>query len=367
MSLTLGREGGIAKPLKKRTVGQINIAHVYDGVNHIWPTSVIHFSDFTSVQLRYIWGSYDGRDLDTKSYYVNSPINNLNYVAVGWSWYLSQIPYLYWGGDNTDSGAECVMFNIESMIDLEDKMPDIMKMNLCANWFGELRRGHVTVECTAYKGGVIVHAWQLKNSEIDVDNRGMFIFPLADGTINMPDGHGGYKECWYGEVVKRLSKTNNEIKYFRVNPVDDKTIDLDNIKIIRHGGGLVHGDGYCWYENKPNDKYKVWNNQVNTNGTPLTLDKPTLNITSDDNYSYEYHTVLLNEDNTVYSNNYTDNYKFRFGFVAGNSEFRGQQTIQCYVGTQGGKADDGKTSIGEIKYTKLNKIGELTIYSPIEN
>ena len=29
MSLTLGREGGIAKPLKKRTVGQTNIAHVY--------------------------------------------------------------------------------------------------------------------------------------------------------------------------------------------------------------------------------------------------------------------------------------------------------------------------------------------------
>ena len=108
-------------------------------------------------------------------------------------------------------------------------------------------------------------------------------------------------------------------------------------------------------------------NQVNTTGTPLTLDKPTLNITSDDNYSYEYHTVLLNEDNTVYNDNYTDNYKFRFGFVAGNSEFRGQQTIQCYVGTQGGKADDDKTSIGEIKYTKLNKIGELTIYSPIES
>jgi hypothetical protein len=31
-----------------------------------------------------------------------------------------------------------------------------MKMNLCANWFGSLSRGHVTVECTAYKGGVIV-------------------------------------------------------------------------------------------------------------------------------------------------------------------------------------------------------------------
>lgn len=48
MSLTLGRQGGIAQPLKKRTVGQINIAHVYDGANHIWPTSVIYFSDFTN-------------------------------------------------------------------------------------------------------------------------------------------------------------------------------------------------------------------------------------------------------------------------------------------------------------------------------
>lgn len=33
MSLTLGRQGGIAQPLKKRTVGQTNIAHVYDGGN----------------------------------------------------------------------------------------------------------------------------------------------------------------------------------------------------------------------------------------------------------------------------------------------------------------------------------------------
>lgn len=68
MSLTLGRQGGIAQPLKKQTVGQTNIAHVYDGANHIWPTSVIHFSDFTSVQLRYIWGSDDGRDLDPEGY-----------------------------------------------------------------------------------------------------------------------------------------------------------------------------------------------------------------------------------------------------------------------------------------------------------
>lgn len=55
MSLTLGREGGIVKPLKKRTVGQSNIAHVYDGANHIWPTSVIHWIVPFFIYLILIW------------------------------------------------------------------------------------------------------------------------------------------------------------------------------------------------------------------------------------------------------------------------------------------------------------------------
>lgn len=72
MSLTLGRQEGIAQPLKKRTVGQINIAHVYDGANHIWPTSVIHFSDFTSVQLRYVAGNSEFRGQQTIQCYVGT-------------------------------------------------------------------------------------------------------------------------------------------------------------------------------------------------------------------------------------------------------------------------------------------------------
>lgn len=44
MSLTLGRQGGIAQPLKKRTVGQTNIAHVYDGANHIWVPFFIYLN-----------------------------------------------------------------------------------------------------------------------------------------------------------------------------------------------------------------------------------------------------------------------------------------------------------------------------------
>lgn len=38
------------------------------------------------------------------------------------------------------------------------------------------------------------------------------------------------------------------------------------------------------------------------------------------------------------------------------------------LGRQGGIAKPlKKRTVGEIKYTKLNKIGKLTIYSPIES
>lgn len=369
MGLTLGRSGGIAQSLKKRTVGNINIGHVYDGPNHIWPTSTINFSDFTSVQLRYLWGINDGRDLDTKSYYVNSPISDLNYYPVGWSWNNNKIPYLYWGGDNVESGAECVMFNIESMIELQDKMPDIMTMNICANWFGSKYSGNVTIECTAYKGGVIVKAWQLNNAENDQNDRGIYLYPLADGSIKMPDNEGGYKDCWFGEVVIRNNKVGSaNPTYFRINPVNDTVFELPNIKIKRLGGGFIHEGGYCWYENRPNNKYKVWNNQTNIDGTIMQFSPPTVELITEDNeYTYTYGTAMLNTDNTLYNINYNNQNNFGFGFVAGNSEFRGQQTIRCNVQTQGGKANDGKTSVGEIKYTKLNKIGELTVYNPIDN
>lgn len=368
MALTLGRNGGVAQPLRKRTVGQTNIGHVYDGPNHIWPTAVIHFSDFTSVQLRYIWGTDAGRDLDTKSYYKNSPINDLNYVAVGFSWQSGKHPYLYWGGDNVNSGAECVMFNIEEMVKgYEDSMPDEMIMQLCANWYGEKRSGLVTIECTAYKNGVIVLAWQLSNQESDSDTIGEYIFPLADGTIQRPNGSGGYKNCWYGEVVARFNKETTVTEYFRINPVDDTIIGLNDIKLIRNNTfSLICEDGYAWYANRPADKYKIWNNQVNINGSIMALSTPALNIVDDDNYKYSYHTAMLNEDNTLHSFPYLDTYTRRFGFVAGNSEFRGQQTIQCIVPTQGGAAQD-RHKIGDIKYTKINKVGELKVYNPLES
>lgn len=115
--LELGIAGGRAVPLQKRTVGNTNISDVFDGVNHIWPTrdDVAYFYDFNSIQLRFIWTDSNGRDFDTGTNITNAP--SIPSEIVGWSWGSSENrtqPFLYWGGDNTQSGAECVMVDIKS-------------------------------------------------------------------------------------------------------------------------------------------------------------------------------------------------------------------------------------------------------------
>ena len=52
------------------------------------------------------------------------------------------------------------------------------------------------------------------------------------------------KCCLIDDGLKAVSYTHldvykRQVKYFRVNPVNDKVIGLDDIKIIRHGGGYI--------------------------------------------------------------------------------------------------------------------------------
>lgn len=58
------------------------------------------------------------------------------------------------------------------------------------------------------------------------------------------DNNIGYKECWYGEVVKRITKSNNEVKYFRINPINDKVI-------LALQGGL-----YQWALTQQNQRFE---------------------------------------------------------------------------------------------------------------
>ena len=151
--LELGIAGGRAVPLQKRTVGNTNISDVFDGVNHIWPTrdDVAYFYDFNSIQLRFIWTDSNGRDFDTGTNITNAP--SIPSEIVGWSWGSSENrtqPFLYWGGDNTQSGAECVMVDIKSIQDVYTNdpsltMPEQLIVQLRGNWFRNKNDGIVTV------------------------------------------------------------------------------------------------------------------------------------------------------------------------------------------------------------------------------
>jgi hypothetical protein len=76
--------------------------------------------------LRFIWTDSNGRDFDTGTNITNAP--SIPSEIVGWNWGSSEDrtqPFLYWGGDNTQSGAECVMVDIKSIQDVYTNDPSL--------------------------------------------------------------------------------------------------------------------------------------------------------------------------------------------------------------------------------------------------
>lgn len=363
MSLELGRDNK-GCPLVERIVTtyrgsirpsptftkQFSATDVFDGRDHIWPVieddSVAVLRDVTSFQVRYIWGGGSGRDLDTSSFYINSPEPNLNYKKVGWSQgYSSVVPYLYWGGDNTVSGAECVMFNLEAFKDstLWESMPEVVNMALGARWYASRGTGDIRIEITAYKHGTIVKAYQISNLD-DVTNDGAYIYPLADGTVYIPNSvTGQIEKCWYGEAI-RITE-NGEDKFYKINQVDDSIVDLPqglDIKISRMSPFSSHHYERGWLvpnEGTDGQRFKIWNNQYNqstqsieySNSVIRNLSTPSVEGT--DSARATYCKVMLNSNGTREGvSRYNLNCDvFGFGFIAGNSEFKGQYTIKLNV------------------------------------
>lgn len=364
MAVDLGRTGNTVKSLQRRYVGTTNISDVYTGQDHIWPTKTISFVDFTSIQLRYIWNSSDGRDYDTATWYSNSPVSSMNGYKVGWSWNSSYAPYIYWGGDNTSSGAECVMLNIEAFNEAGygEQMPDTLMMYFDGNWFGTRGSGNVTIECTAYKGGFIVRSYQLSVNDI---NFGQYLFAGKDGDLQVTVD-GEVKNCYYGPVLV-ITKDGNST-YHKINQLD-LTVDRFDVSTI---GGLTYyyndpdiEPGYTIYNGA---KYQVWNEQINVSGVITTVGSMVFKAsgdtiyTSDDGTKYQLTHLMLGPNNE--SLGYEKAHHFQFGFTAGgNSEFRGQQVIAANCSGDDSYAAD--TSMGEISYKNSTKIGVLKVYNPI--
>lgn len=362
MAVDLGRTGNTVKSLQRRFVGTTNISDVYTGQDHIWPTKSISFVDFTSIQMRYIWNSSNGRDYDTATWYMNSPVPNVNQYKVGWGWNNSYIPYIYWGGDNTSSGAECVMLNIEAFNEAGygEQMPEVLMMYFDGNWFASRNNGNVTIECTAYKGGFIVKSYQLTAND---SLYGTYVFAGKDGDVKLSSGN-----YYYGPVL-RITR-NSVVTYHKINQLDLTTDNFDVSSI----GGLTCDPatpdiepGYVMYNNA---KYRVWNEQINvagvitrTNGIVFKTNEEN-SYTDEDGTLYEITHVLLDSNNQLSNLIPENSHYYGYGFVAGgDSEFRGQQVITATC--DGHDQSPADTSMGTISYRNDTRIGVLTVYNPI--
>lgn len=362
--LELGIAGGRAVPLQKRTVGNTNISDVFDGVNHIWPTrdDVAYFYDFNSIQLRFIWTTSNGRDFDTGTNITNAP--GIPSEIVGWNWGSSENrtqPFLYWGGDNTQSGAECVMVDIKSIQDVYTNnpgltMPEQLIVQLRGNWFGTKEDGIVTVECTAYKGGVIVKAYQMSGADMGVPTQS-FVFADKDGWISE---EGIPNKIWVGETVVYADETNTN-RYYKINPVDDSVEGIPNLTIQRdftfNGTLSTSVNGYVTFNGK---QYKTWNNQTNIDGNIITGSVRCLN-TNTMTEEGQIKVIAMNEDGTIYHP--TIDTAFRYGYVAGNSEKRGQQFIRSYVTSRDGSAADEEFAV--VNYFDKTEAGQVVALKPI--
>lgn len=362
MAVDLGMSNSIVKSLQRRFVGSTNISDVYTGKDHIWPPKTITFVDFTSIQLRYIWNASSGKDYDTATWYSNSPISNLNNYKVGWSYNSSYAPYLYWGGDNRQSGAECVMLNVAAFEEAGygDKMPDVLTIYFDGNWYGQLNDGNVTIECTAYKGGFIVKSYQFNLSD---PNLGSYVFADKDGNLQLTDSDGTIKDYWYGEALK-VTK-DGQIKYYKIDQNTLKPIGYEEeCPTIKCRNSLdTDQTGYVTYNGA---QYKVWNQQINVSGVIIPGYYMVFNddtkSTTVDGITYDIITNQIFDQNMQPYKEITGS--FGYGYCAGgDSEFRGQQVITANC--DGDDNNGADTSMGYITYKNSTKIGVLTVYNPI--
>lgn len=236
--LELGIAGGRAVPLQKRTVGNTNISDVFDGQSHIWPTrdDVAYFYDFNSIQLRFIWSTSNGRDFDTGTNITNAP--GIPSEIVGWNWGSSENrtqPFLYWGGDNTQSGAECVMIDIKSIQDVYTNNSDLTmpeeKTRLNDEW--KRRLGKEDEDPAWYTDALVCEYNPIKQG---CTNQNM----STDNVLRDLSGNGYNIDCYnfawntqsgiYDDGSLKLDGVDDYLKVTGLPIMDDFTVMAQNYK-----------------------------------------------------------------------------------------------------------------------------------------
>lgn len=170
------------------------------------------FVDADFLICRFNWNREAGEGLDTALEAVNTGIDALTDVAVGYGMNGNTAEvnkYLEWGGENTGSGKENFVVKLAAIrADMPEDVGEDPRIYAYASWFTSVGSGKATMEMFAYKGGTL----------------------SKDGTVFKVDGG---ELIWAGEtdlIVKTLKGSEDfqanytPIFLANVNPDDTDTV-----------------------------------------------------------------------------------------------------------------------------------------------
>lgn len=132
-------------------VGLVSKTYMVDdqsiGITDNKPTNETPLQEFDFAVIRYIWDSNGGEDLDTRTRVI-TPARNTD---VGWSRASTDGEYLQWNGDNTGSGVESVLLNLNALTN--DYADQVFQIALRSYWFRTKVSGDFKIQFESYKGG----------------------------------------------------------------------------------------------------------------------------------------------------------------------------------------------------------------------
>lgn len=157
----------------------------------------------------------------------------------------------------------------------------------------------------------------------------------------------------------KITNVNNRIT--NLESSDDSVEGMPNLTIQRdftHKGTLSTSvNGYVTFNGK---QYKTWNDQTNVDGDIIIGSVRCLN-TDTMTEEGQIKVIAMNENGTIYNDSIST--AFRYGYVAGNSEKRGQQFIRSYVSSRDGQAADEEFAV--VNYFDKTEAGQVVALNPI--
>lgn len=134
-------------------VGLVSKTYMVDdqsiGILDNKPTNETPLQEFDFAVIRYIWDSNGGEDLDTRTRVI-TPARNTD---VGWGRASTDGEYLHWNGDNTGSGVESVLLNLNALTN--DYADQVFQIALRSYWFRTKVSGDFKIQFESYKGGTM--------------------------------------------------------------------------------------------------------------------------------------------------------------------------------------------------------------------